>query len=222
MVVIALVMEAIWKMESLFTGTPDESRVPNAPWYRTLAPSAAIPTAAGIFCGQCLPEEHRRWWPRRGERRTSGRPGRRRPRQTACDSTASYVKAILSPSARFDVQCVIRPQLRKAQPCSSRKLFQPRLSYAWRSLPNCQPRARAAAASFRDSSARRRPGADRAGQDAVRHQLHRLPRRRPARRRHRRSQPAALAGCAQRPERRADRADHSGQPAKRRDARRFR
>ena len=77
--------------------------------------------------------------------------------------------------------------------------------------PRRRVRARPAAAAGR-------PRADRAREDAVRHQLHRLSRRRPPRRRHGRTQPAAVAGCLERPRRRTDRPDHSGQPQGRRHA----
>jgi hypothetical protein len=44
----AFVMEAMAKMESAATGAPDESRVPNAPEYRTVRSPATMAAAAGI------------------------------------------------------------------------------------------------------------------------------------------------------------------------------
>ena len=57
------------------------------------------------------------------------------------------------------------------------------------------------------------PALDRARQDALRDQLPRLPWRRPARRRHGRPQPAAVAAGPERPERRADRAGRQERPS---------
>ena len=63
------------------------------------------------------------------------------------------------------------------------------------SAPEVRSRAAAAAG---------RPRADRARENALRHQLHRLSRRRPPRRRSGRTEPAALAGRAERSGRRID------------------
>ena len=97
-------------------------------------------------------------------------------------------------------------------PAAAPQAVRTRADAARRRTPRRRLRARPAAAA-------RRPRADRTRQNAVRHQLHRLSRRGSPRRRHRRTEPAAVAGCLERPGRRIDRPHHSGQPERRRHAR---